>query len=97
VEEQTRLTDIKTKEVAAQTIVVAEQAKKCEEQTLKVEADQKATEGKAREAAEALGELKKRGGIQHGSLWWMEREVIEVQKYLPKSKQTKIGASAAAR
>jgi len=56
----------------------------------KVEADQRETEAKSKVAHEALEELKKQGGVQHGTLWWMEREVIEAQKYLPQSKQTKI-------
>jgi len=79
----------KTKEVEEQTKKVAEQTRLCEEQTIKVEADQKATEAKTVEAQAALDELKKKGGVAHGQVWWMERSVIEAQKYLPQSKQRK--------
>jgi len=60
---------------------------KAEEMTRKVEADQKEAEHKAIKAAEFLHELKMKGGAAYGSLWWMDREVLEAQKYLPKSKQ----------
>eukprot|EP01119_Soliformovum_irregulare_P002146 TRINITY_DN1228_c0_g1_i1.p1 TRINITY_DN1228_c0_g1~~TRINITY_DN1228_c0_g1_i1.p1 ORF type:complete len:270 (-),score=110.43 TRINITY_DN1228_c0_g1_i1:82-891(-) len=42
------------------------------------------------EAVAYLEEIKKGGGVAQGSIWWMERELKEAQKYLPKSKQTKI-------
>ncbi len=95
--------------------MVEEQARKCAEQTAKVEADQKETEAKVGEAQAALAEvcsllpltgcrgscqpaltsrcvvlcfqLKSRGGVQHGSMWWMQREVTEAEKFLPQSKQ----------
>jgi hypothetical protein len=38
------------------------------------------------EAAKKLfDELKKKGGSALGAIWWMERELIETQKYKPKS------------
>jgi len=39
------------------------------------------------EASAMLSELQKLGGVAHGDIWWMEREMIEKKKYLPKSKQ----------
>jgi hypothetical protein len=30
------------------------------------------------------------GGSPQGAIWFMERELKEAQKYLPKSKQTKM-------
>ena len=37
-----------------------------------------------------LEEVKRQGGVPHGAIWWMEREMKEQQKYLPKSKQTQL-------
>ncbi len=59
-----------------------------EEQTAKVEAAVVETEEKYREASEYLEELKKKGGVAFGAIWWMERELKEAQKYMPKKKQT---------
>jgi hypothetical protein len=32
-------------------------------------------------------QLKKKAGVPHGAVWWMQREVTEAKKYMPKSKQ----------
>ena len=47
-----------------------------------------------REHAEALcsvatniEELKQRAGVPHGAVWWMQREVTEARRYMPRSKQ----------
>jgi len=61
---------------------------KVEEQTKKVEADQADAQNKVVQAQAALQDLKMKGGSAYGSLWWMDREIVEAQKYLPKSKQT---------
>jgi len=37
------------------------------------------------EAKKTFDELKKKGGAALGAIWWMERELIETQKYKPKS------------
>jgi len=31
--------------------------------------------------------VKKKGGVAYGALWWMDRELKEAAKYLPKKKQ----------
>jgi len=59
----------------------------CEAQTKRVEADQADMQAKVVKAQEALQALKMKGGSAYGALWWMDREIIEAQKYLPKSKQ----------
>merc|ERR1712233_201224 len=42
------------------------------------------------EAKEALTSLKEDGdGIAHGHVWWMEKELVERQKFMPKSKKKK--------
>jgi len=60
-----------------------------EEKTRQVEKLVAATELKVSEAQEYLEEIKKKGGAALGSIWFMEREVKEAQRYLPKNKQTK--------
>jgi len=34
-----------------------------------------------------LEEVKKKGGVAYGAIWWMERELKEKEKYLPQRKQ----------
>jgi len=38
------------------------------------------------EAQTAIDELKKKGGVAQGSVWFLEREMVEARKYLPQSK-----------
>jgi len=59
-----------------------------ESRTRQVEAAVVEAEGKLREAEDYLQEVKSRGGSSQGAIWWMERELKEAQKYLPKKKQT---------
>jgi chromosome segregation ATPase len=47
----------------------------------------KEAEAKLQEALDFLQAVKKKGGIAHGDVWWLEREIIEKKKYLPASKQ----------
>jgi len=61
---------------------------KAEEETKKVEAAAKETEERMAEALAYLEAQKSKSGVAHGSIWWMERELKEAQKYLPKKKQT---------
>jgi len=39
------------------------------------------------EAENYLKEVKKKGGVALGSIWWLERELTEAKKYLPQRKQ----------
>jgi hypothetical protein len=39
------------------------------------------------EALDFLEIEKHKGGVAHGDIWWMERQIIEKKKYLPASKQ----------
>jgi len=34
-------------------------------------------------AVDSLNEAKKKGGVAHGSIWWMERSIEEKKKYMP--------------
>jgi len=62
-------------------------AEAAEAQARQVEAFVRETEQKYQEAVQALEEVKKKGGVAHGSVWWMERDMKEMQRYLPKRKQ----------
>jgi len=44
-------------------------------------------EDKLQEAQNFLEEVKNKGGVAHGAIWWMEREIAEAKKYMPKRKQ----------
>jgi septation ring formation regulator EzrA len=39
------------------------------------------------EAQQALADLRQNGGVPQGQMWWLDRELAEAQKYMPKSKQ----------
>jgi len=44
-------------------------------------------EALCKEAKDALRELKEKGdGVAHGQIWWMEKELAERQKYMPKGR-----------
>lgn len=44
-------------------------------------------EAKFQAAQDHIEQVKKKGGVAHGAIWWMERELAEARKYLPSSKQ----------
>jgi len=61
------------------------------EKSLKETADDMAkTESALKEASEYLQRVASGGGDAKGALWFMKRELLEAQKYLPKSKQQEI-------
>jgi len=88
VEADRKKADEATAKCAARARELEEQTKVAEAQTRKVEADEVDTEAKVAKANAALDDLKKQGGVAHGAIWWMQREVYEAQKFLPQSKQT---------
>jgi len=47
------------------------------------EAAVKEAEAMLQNAVDALAEAKKKGGVAHGALWWMERSIEEKKKYMP--------------
>jgi len=51
----------------------------------RVDAAVKETQNKLKEALDYLEKVKKMGGGGEGSLWWMEKTVLEAKKYLPGS------------
>jgi chromosome segregation ATPase len=46
-------------------------------------------QAKVEEAQQGLNDLKQNGGVPQGQMWWLERELAEAQKYMPKNKQRK--------
>jgi len=58
-----------------------------EEQKRRVEQAVRDTEARLQEAQDYLEEVKRKGGSAAGAIWWIERELKEAKKYLPKSKQ----------
>eukprot|EP01117_Protostelium_nocturnum_P002052 TRINITY_DN1269_c0_g1_i1.p1 TRINITY_DN1269_c0_g1~~TRINITY_DN1269_c0_g1_i1.p1 ORF type:complete len:283 (-),score=119.15 TRINITY_DN1269_c0_g1_i1:156-1004(-) len=59
---------------------VEKERKEAEEKT-------RETEKRFQEAIDYLEAVKKKGSVANGSIWWMEKELAEAKKYLPKSKQ----------
>jgi len=79
VEKERKIAENATANAAAKTVEL-------EAQKRKVEAAVIETEEKYKEAQDYLEEVKRKGGVSHGAIWWMERELKEAQKYLPKKK-----------
>jgi chromosome segregation ATPase len=75
-------------QVAAEAAAAADAAEKQAAQAAAVaEASVKQAEAKLQEALDFLDAAQKKGGIAHGDIWWMQREIAEKKKYLPASKQ----------
>jgi len=60
--------------------------RKAEEATRQVEAAVKECEAKLQAALDFVEEVKKKPGASFGDLWWLEREIYEKRKYLPRHK-----------
>jgi len=55
--------------------------------TRKVEESVRQTEDQMQKAEAYLNEVKRKGGSGEGSIWWIQRELTEAKKYMPKRKQ----------
>jgi len=66
---------------------VEKQRKAAEEQTVRVQQAVMDSEARFQEAVDYLEQVKKKGGIARGQIWWMERELQEAKKYMPQRKQ----------
>jgi predicted nucleic acid-binding Zn-ribbon protein len=75
------------RKVEKQRIEAEARTRDCEEKAKQVEAAMKEAEARLQEAQDLLEAAKKKSGTPFGSIWWMERELKEAQKYLPKRKQ----------
>jgi len=73
-------------EVAAtEAAAAAEKARlEAEEQTRQVEAAEAELQKLFEQVVEELEAIKKKGGVAHGAIWWMERDLKEMKKYMPK-------------
>jgi len=70
------------------TVRKVERARKAaEDAAAAVAAATRQAEGKFAEASDYLVEISKKGGDASGDIWWLEREMTEKKKYMPKSKQ----------
>jgi len=86
---ESKARDAEAKKVAAEEKKAAleEKTRALEEQTRRVEEAVRETEVAMKEAVDYLEEVKRQGGVAYGALWWMDRELKEAQKYMPKRKQ----------
>jgi len=75
------------KQVVQQKELAAIAEAELSEITRQVEAQVDQTTKAFDEAVAELEEAKKKAGDSKGSLWWLQRELTEAKKYLPKSKQ----------
>merc|ERR1712157_321849 len=68
--------------------IAAKRAKKATEAAEKAAAAAKEAEAAFEQASNTVQELAASlGGAGEGTLWWMDRELIEAAQFLPKSKQ----------
>jgi len=81
----------KTRKEAEQATAQAKaRTLEAEEKTRQVELAVQESNKRVQEALDFLDEVKAKGGSSAGAIWFMQRELKEAQKYLPKSKQTLI-------
>jgi len=84
------------RKVAKQKKIASEKTAATEAQKLEVEKAEEEGQAKVDECVEEIEELKKCGGETFGTFWWMEREIEEAQKYLPKHKLKNIATAVSA-
>jgi len=91
---QTAIVEQKTKEVEQATLKQQEKVKQVEAAKKDAEEKEKESEkaaqianAKFQEAVNFLEEIRSRPGSSKGTIWYMNRELTEKKKYLPKSKQ----------
>jgi len=75
------------KEAEAASNAAKARTREAEEKTRQVEASVVEANKKVQEALDFLDEVKAKGGSSQGAIWYMQREIQEAKKYLPKSKQ----------
>jgi len=75
------------KETELAAIQLESAKKEVEEVTKRVEKSVVEAEEKFREAEAYLEEVKRKGGVANGAIFWIQRELQEAKKYLPQRKQ----------
>jgi len=86
-EEERKKAEAATKFAELEAAKAAEATLALEEQKKRVEEAINETEKKLQEATEYLEHVKK-SSVPRGALWWIERELKDAQRFLPKKKQT---------
>jgi len=67
--------------------VAKKEEKKAEAATVEAQTAKEEAKVAHQEAVDALTDLKENGdGIAHGQVWWLEKEMAERQKYMPRGK-----------
>lgn len=66
------------------TKAASEAKEHADKQAAEAAAAQEQAEALFRAAEEALKDLMKGGGVSNGKIWWMQRELAEKKKYMPK-------------
>lgn len=68
--------------------IASKQEKKASAASDAAEKAREESEAAVAEAKEVLNDLKENSdGISHGNIWWMEKELSEREKYMPKKKK----------
>jgi chromosome segregation ATPase len=87
VEKQRAEAEKRTEQAEALAAEAVAKSQEAEETTRRVEEALRDAEEAVAAATQLLEEAKKKSGTPHGSIWWMERELKEAQKYLPNNNQ----------
>ncbi|PRP86601.1 hypothetical protein PROFUN_05239 [Planoprotostelium fungivorum] len=87
VEKERKIAEDRRKEADAALESAKQATVQAEAKTAEVARAVQEAEDKLQEAQNFLEEVKKKGGVAHGSIWWMQRELDEAKKYMPKRKQ----------
>jgi len=87
VEKQRKEAEAATAQVAAAARELEQAKRDAEAATKRVEKAVIEIEEKFREAEAYLQEVKRKGGVANGAIYWIERELKEAKKYLPQRKQ----------
>jgi len=80
-------TEAATKKAEKARKVAEEAAEEAEKARLEAEEKLRECEAKFDEAQRFLEEIRSRPGGGQGALWWIDRELKEARKYMPKRKQ----------
>jgi len=87
VEKQRKEVEAVTQKLEEATRELENAKKESEKRTREVEQLVRKTEEQMQQALDFLEEVKRKGGVAYGAIWFMEREIKEAKKYLPRSKQ----------
>jgi len=78
------------RQAEADRIAAESAAAQAEADRIAAEESLKESEAKLAEAEAFLAEVKKKSSKTHGTFWWLDRELAERKKYMPKSGKAKL-------